>query len=224
MTHFPKSPSTRRRKEAGHFLAVVAVLFGCLLLIAIAAPPAWWGSRGVTDSSKSADDYAAINQGQLKHLVKGAVQELDAGLPGGAGEALHGLVEGWTDTPGTDDYAAVNLGQLKAVAKPVYDRLIAAGYTDGYPWPASPPHPDNYAVANIGQAKNLFSFDVTRDTSGAGVPDWWLLKNGIDPASAGGPQALGANGVPYAISFRFGINPAVAKHSVIINCVCCGSC
>ena len=36
--------------------------------------------------------------------------------------------------------------------------LIAVGYTDKYPWTDSPNPPNDYAMANIGQVKNLFSF------------------------------------------------------------------
>ena len=121
----------------------------------------WWYTRGILNRSASADDYAVFNQGQLKQMVKGAAMELNDNISGGAGDALNDLVTSW-NTPSaiTDDYAAVNLGQLKYVTSLVYDRLIAAGFADGYPWQNSPNPADDYALANIGQLKNLYNFDV----------------------------------------------------------------
>ena len=34
----------------------------------------------------AADDFAVINQGQLKNLARGAIEEMNEKLPGGAGE------------------------------------------------------------------------------------------------------------------------------------------
>jgi hypothetical protein len=132
-------------------LGLVLAMSGLVVLAASAAGPDWWQADGVLNSNPP-NDYAPVNQGQLKNFVRAATSELDASIPGGAGDPLHGLVAGWgTPTPQTDDYAPVNLGQLKAVAKPVYDRLIAVGYTNQYPWtnPGNPPN--DYAPANIGQ-------------------------------------------------------------------------
>lgn len=49
------------------------------------------------------------------------------------------------------------------------------------------PHPDDNAMANIGQVKNVFNFvpsgliDPNLDSDGDGVPDWWELEHGMDP-------------------------------------------
>ena len=142
-------------------LAGIAVL--CILpMLLFAAGPNWWTSRSVinTGSGVTAKDYAAVNQGQVKNMAIAAVAEFDADLPGGAGEPLHNLVNGWA-TPGahTKDYAAVNLGQLKALAKPFYDRLITLGLATQYPWTGASNPAKDYAVANIGQVKNLLSFN-----------------------------------------------------------------
>lgn len=88
------------------------------------ADPAWWSSRGVVDSQQSAEDYAKLNVGQLKHMATKARDELNAFLPNGAGAAIDTLVLGWANTANADDYAVCNLGQLKAVAKLYWDRLI----------------------------------------------------------------------------------------------------
>jgi len=198
-----------------------------------AAPgfPAWWFERGVisqladppdtvgpttysdtpgpTDYHQP-DDYAAINQGQLKHISRAAYDELQARLPASVwatteGQALTSLVTGWYEngdlsgpviTTGTDPYAAANLGQVKYIASHFYDVLALAGYAalpDGsnppagwtsgnYPWSASATPADDYAAANLGQLKYLFSWDLRADsedngdgTFGDGLPDWWEL-------------------------------------------------
>jgi hypothetical protein len=166
-----------------------------------AHPPAWWASRGAVFGL--ADDYAAANLGQLKHMATAAAAELDAALPGGAGPELAALIAGWSQAyspeAGRDDFAAVNLGQLKAVAKLFYDRLHAVGYsgpplapTAKYPW--SGPM-DDYALANLGQLKLVFSFapepgdgdggaepDWNTDSDFDGLPDWWEIEFGSDPS------------------------------------------
>jgi hypothetical protein len=91
---------------------------------------------------------------------------MDAKLSGGAGEALHLLIASWsTPTSNTNDLAPLNLGQLKNVAKPIYDRLIAAGVVDTYPWLQSQNNSDDFQVANIGQVKKLFSFTIAPGNS-----------------------------------------------------------
>ena len=58
--------------------------FALLPLMLAAVPPAWWQERGVLDSAQQPDDFAAVNTGQLKHIAKQAMLELDARIPGGA--------------------------------------------------------------------------------------------------------------------------------------------
>ena len=156
----------------------------------------------------AADDFTALKQGQLKQLATAAFDELEAHLFGRAGLPATTLIKSWfeTDASGafiydsgtgrripkvtagqTNDYAPVNLGQLKAVAEPFYDRLIAIGYRSSYPWtnPVSPAN--DFALANLGQAKNLFAFDPAHDSDGDGIPDWWEDRYGLhkdDPADA----------------------------------------
>lgn len=167
------------------------------------AYPAWWFERDAIvrtnpsnptpswpSSYPASDDYAAINQGQLKHFASKAYAELQAKLPASVwsttqGTALTSLVNGWTGSTTADDYAAVNQGQLKTVAQKFYDVLALpevgyvaglglppAGWTSGaYPWTSATTDDDAYAAANIGQAKQLFSFNL--DTDDDGLPDWW---------------------------------------------------
>ena len=50
-----------------------------------------------------------------------------------------------------------------------YDRLLGARYVTTYPWSNPERPPSDFAIANIGQAKNVFSFDVMRDGHPANV-------------------------------------------------------
>jgi uncharacterized membrane protein len=162
-----------------------------LPLIGFASAPAWWSARGVIKTDAPANDYGPVNAGQLKNIAKAAAAELDLQLPGGAGDAIHALIASWT-TPsaGTNDFATLNLGQVKAVAQPFYDRLIALGYTNAYPWNSSANPTRDFSAANIGQIKKLFSFDLTatdllHDVDQNGLPDWWeryyFGHIGLDP-------------------------------------------
>jgi hypothetical protein len=167
------------------------------------AYPAWWFERDVIvrtnsgnnspswpSSYPASDDYAALNQGQLKNLASKAYAELQAKLPASVwstteGTALTSMVIGWGSSTTADDYAAANQGQLKTVAQKFYDVLVLppagyvaglglppAGWTSGaYPWTSATTDDDSYAAANLGQAKYLFSFNL--DTDEDGLPDWW---------------------------------------------------
>lgn len=149
---------------------VALCLCALLPLLAFAAAPVWWSERGVTIASAEPDDYAPVNQGQLKNIAAAAIAELDAKLPGGAGDALHALANSWSSpAPQGNDYASVNVGQLKNIAKPFYDRLISAGIADAYPWTGASQVRDDFAIVNIGQVKNLFSFDLP-DAGGVDGP------------------------------------------------------
>jgi len=179
-------------------LVLSALSLSALGLLAAPVPtnkpstyPAWWFGRSVivplnpTDSTPNwpgsyptSDDYAVINQGQLKNFATQAYNELQAHAPSwvwstSQGAALSNLITNWNPANG-DAYAVVNLGQLKTVAQPFYDVLIQIGYTNAYPWTGV--GADDYSVANIGQAKNLFSFDVGLDSDNNGLPDWWEMK------------------------------------------------
>jgi hypothetical protein len=169
--------------------ALAAAVF--LPLLVYASAPSWWAERGVLVSGASTNDYAPANQGQLKNIAKAAAAEMDSKLEGGAGDQLHSLIASWsTPTSQTNDFAPVNLGQLKNVAKPFYDRLIATGLVNSYPWLSSSNPADDFAMANIGQLKSLFSFelpplDPLYDGDNNGLPDAWeqfyFGQTGVDP-------------------------------------------
>lgn len=197
----PFSIGTRR-----NLAMVIASALIALSCVSHAQAPAWWQKRGILNGA-APDDFAAINQGQLKNLVVAAVMELQASLPGGAGRELLATVAQWTSpSASTDDYSAVNTGQLKELGRQLYDRLIAAGYANAYPWAGIP---DYYAMANIGQAKNLFSFDLSIDTNSNGLPDWWETAY-FGPAGSS-PSAVAplGNGLTVFQCYQLGLNPLV---------------
>lgn len=138
-----------------------------LLLAALSAfsanYPSWWITRGmVTPNAAITNDFAAVNQGQLKWVATQAKSELDARLSGGAGTAIANLIASFSPT---NNYLPVNAGQLKAVAKPFYDRLIAAGLTNIYPWTTNTIADDcDFSLVNQGQVKNAFNFTIVSNT------------------------------------------------------------
>ncbi len=117
--------------------------------------PQWWIDKGVVDVNAAVtNDYAALNSGQLKWLVTKAAEHLDE--HGGTGEDISTYMAGFSIT---NNYYAVNQGQLKHAASLFYNRMAQlSGRPLAYPWPAYSLDCNNYAMANIGQAKNLFNF------------------------------------------------------------------
>ena len=133
------------------------------------ADPSWWTNVITTNA---ANDFAPVNMGQLKWMAVHAQDELNAYLPGGSGANLNTLLSGWLTN--TVNYAPVNVGQLKNLAAHFYDRLIVEGYTNQYPW-TDDPNASDYAIANIGQVKYLFDFELSVDSDADGLPDWWEM-------------------------------------------------
>lgn len=118
------------------------------------------------------NDFAAVNQGQLKWLAAKAGEELDANLRNGAGSNITALVAGFSFS---NLSLAANQGQLKSLARPFYERLIAEGCAAGFPWTLQTEDDEDFAAANIGQAKHAFAFEL--DPDGDGLPDWWEQEN-----------------------------------------------
>lgn len=138
---------------------------------AAAGYPQWWISRGVVDTNAAiTNDFAMVNLGQVKWMVSNAYDELEQYLPGGAGASIADLVAGFSLT---NNYCAVNIGQIKNIAAPFYDRLIDECYCAGYPWTATVSDDLDFAAANIGQVKNVFSFNLTADSDSDSLYDWW---------------------------------------------------
>jgi hypothetical protein len=211
----------------------VCLLAGAAWLLAAnqiwvhATTPGWWVARGVT-SGTAQDDYALANQGQVKNIATAAMSEMDAVLSGtgGAGAAIHALVDAWqTPGPETDDYARVNLGQLKNVAKLVYDRFaeVAIPGTTApayhYPWTEASVDDEDFSLLNVGQLKRVFDFDLANpDRDGDGLNDLVeLIFTGTDPWNADsngngvpdGEEDADGDGINNISELAFGLNPAV---------------
>ena len=169
---------------------VVAILKHACPLLLCGSPPAWWALRsavvapqvttnsGVVTTNYIFNDYAVVTQGQLKQFTARAVDELNANLPGGAGTNLNTMVSNWVSDYATNgysathikpsDYTAMTVGQLKYIGNKVWAQLVAGGYTNAVPaWLALNTNSDN-AMANLGQLKTVFNFDLS--SMGGGTP------------------------------------------------------
>ena len=170
-----------------HLLLVFLITCYLSLSGATAAVPHWWIARGVINTNQPPDNYAPVNQGQLKHIATQAYWELEAKLPNGGGDTILDMLNSFSKT--NANYLPVNLGQLKHVAKAFYDRLIAEGYAQSYPWTETKADDNSYALANQGQLKHVFSFDLSNfnpqpwDLDGDGLNDQWEQDNfgSLDP-------------------------------------------
>lgn len=193
---------------------VIYMCMCALMWQALADSPMWWSeiNPAVIDENLPSDPGTMANLGQLKHIATQAKSHLDIALPGGSGEDIQAMVETFEPRAGQEysdeerlqlldkNYVPVNLGQVKAVGKVFYDRLLEAGYPVrenliargypadwgfDYPWDPAVAVDENYAPANIGQLKMVFSFDLAGDVEENGLPDWWEEKyfwgTGQDP-------------------------------------------
>ena len=198
--------------------------------------PAWWFEREVIarrpdaparlngplwpEDYPTADDFAAANLGQLKHVVKQAANEIDARLPGLMGTDIVGELGGLPVDSG-DNYAVINSGQLKNVADLFYARLEVLGYQgpplelgETRPWGGGET-PDDYAMANLGQLKHVFSFLLldpnavqpsVGDTDGDGLGDSDEIAFGLTP----GNRDHDGDGLPDGWEVFFGLDPKSA--------------
>lgn len=206
------------------------LFFGLSPTYAQLSPPAWWETSPTTiiDSQATENNHAPVNLGQLKHVAAMARAHLDDELAGvgGAGAEIDALVNGF-DSETAANFSPINLGQLKAVAKPFYDRLIYLGYDTrenlqdrGYgigwsgffPWDPSTPKSENYAPANTGQLKMVFSFDLSGFNPCAapaddyGIPDVWK-ESYFGHANDHAYDDPSGNGYPLLYEYHYGTDP-----------------
>jgi hypothetical protein len=116
------------------------------------------------------NDFAAVNMGQFKWIATNAYDEVVAVFGTDSVTNVAALLGAWL--PGAPNYTAVNIGQVKYVGSLFYDSLIAVGYTNAYPWTAVTTDDVDWVAVNIGQVKQVFSFDLTSDGDGDGLANW----------------------------------------------------
>jgi hypothetical protein len=175
-------PALRRSGRLRSFVSA-CTLASMFLLPLRAESPTWWTTQQVL-TTHAPDDFAVINQGQLKALAAKAAAEVHAQFgPAFDLSPIDLMIIGWeqnktkANSP-ADDFAVVTLGQLKAVATPFYDCLGLA-----FPWDSIAFVPDDFAAVNIGQAKAAFAFDIVKENAASAfqdlmsMPGWQLYLN-----------------------------------------------
>jgi RHS repeat-associated protein len=126
------------------------------LAAGVVAAPDWWTSRNVLSSNAPPADFAPVLQGQVLWLATNAVNEFAENMPGGAGDEARNLVAAQGSG---SHFSPVAIGQLKNVAAVFYRRLMEEGVASDYPWSLESPF--DFAPATIGQAKQVFDFDLS---------------------------------------------------------------
>jgi hypothetical protein len=211
--------------------------------------PDWWFERDVIarlpahannsnpvwpDHYPAADDYAAVNIGQLKFFATAAAAELRATLPApGVSSYISDQLRNWQTIYSEvvrDDYAALNQGQLKQITAHFYDRLRAFGYVEApiyywspYPWTSGlglSYDEDDHAIVNLGQLKHVFSFrpdllglspGPLADLDGDGLPDAWETTHwgNLNQTALADPDGDGINNL---LAYQLGLNPVALDH------------
>lgn len=195
--------------------------------------PAWWnGVIRTGDDHSIPANYAPANLGQLKNIASAAKLHLDDKLAavGGAGQELDALVS-VSNWPSEDpaNYAPLTIGQLKNVVDMFYARFDGVGFdyksqltsTHSYggvwtgnperPWDEAAPIEDNYAPANIGQVKVMFSFDLTGYQPN--LPNWWQIQ--YFGSTGHSPNTVTADGQTLFQEFQNGTDPNALDHPLV---------
>ncbi|NCC52810.1 MAG: hypothetical protein EOM20_16565 [Spartobacteria bacterium] len=150
----PFARNTMKNRPLKCLIALILLALCSSIQSLHAQTPSWWLTRGVVDTNQTPDDYHPANQGQVKFIAQQALQEMEPN----ANAEIRSMVQGFATNE--NNYLPVNVGQVKNTAKPFYDRLIALGKQSAYPWTTTTSDDADYRMANIGQVKNVFSFDL----------------------------------------------------------------
>ncbi len=185
-------------KKSLCFIPVMLVLCGVVIA---AEYPQWFVTRGVISPEQPTNDYAPANQGHVKWVASKAYEEFAQKLPSADLAKLQAMIDSFPDMGNSKP---ANLGMLKSVATPFYEELITAGYVSTYPWADGAPA--DYNVANQGQLKNLFAFNLDLDLDADGLVDWWALQNNV----SGGDMDADGDGLTNALEYQYGSNPNIA--------------
>lgn len=122
----------------------VALTLSTLVIfcVQVFADPAWWSTRSAL-SADTPHPTGGVTLGQLKFFSARAIDELNAQLPGGAGEPLNQLAASWRATylahgtvppaPDPADMQLVAVGQGKYIASLIHQRLFATGQETSAP-------------------------------------------------------------------------------------------
>lgn len=183
--------------------------------------PNWWYSaedpaNGVIDATQSIlneDNDAVLTIGQLKNVSLKARDELDLTLApiGGAGVEIDTIVDSFNNNEPSNNYSPANIGQLKNVSSKFLDRfeeieftpnssgwpsnlILNEGTNDNsplYPW-LNDIEPENDKLANIGQIKHLFSWDVRSYVNFNDRTNWYVDQGSGDDSNNDGLSDLSA--------------------------------
>ncbi len=154
-------------------------------------PPAWWADRNVIDPNAPQNNSGVASLGQAKWMTSQCYAELTPRISGGLIFALESLVPATPANPDAqwyeDQRKALNLGQLKHLSSQFYTKLnqvapqwvstqmglngIPWSSDQVYPWNPATPAAENYAVANIGQLKLVYSLRFDYDSDADGLSD-----------------------------------------------------
>ncbi len=139
-----------------HKIAVATPFFLAVVSLAFSQPaeyPQWWFDRGVVAMNTiETNDYALVNQGQVKWIAANAYAELQTN--GYGSQNLDDAISGFSSENG--NYSLVNCGQLKHLASLFYDALGLY-----CPWAIAPLDRNDYDPVIIGETKYAFAFYFT---------------------------------------------------------------
>lgn len=157
-------------------IACIVVLSACVA--ESADEQDWWYELGVIDpEAVKTNDYAPVNLGQLKNISMQAIYQCSAsGMPhNNEYNVLDSVLFSWVNEEVPVNYMPANVGQVKYMGSLFHGWLASAGYRNAM---CFQPGCNDYALANIGQVKNVFNFDPSdTDYNRFGIIGGWLEED-----------------------------------------------